>query len=316
MALPANLALLWEAPLGLLSFGFSRLMRSTLTLVSRYYNPNDRQAQPQWQVTNADFLRSPLKLLWVMSRARWNLHALIAIAGPFTVTSQLSLDLESLWQSAPSWTAVVYTLQGYRTVTSVGSLTTPRHQTKVTIPLPAGRYLVGVRHYNWQDPVQLPAILVDDAPALASQTLNAPPDFNQFYRQLPARRGWLYSALNFYVYPLLRWGQGLPQGWVKQVFLPVPNPETHFFYGALDRGERLSLDLPPDLLKTHRLYFSLYSRDCFPLDWYPIPGPSHTTDPMPEQAVYILRVHPQVPEWLGADLPPLTLTTERGNAPG
>ena len=305
----SNLPLLWELPLGLLSFGFSRLVKGTLTLVSRYYNPNDRQALPQWQVTDGDFLRSPLKLLWVMSRARWNLHALIAIAGPFTVHRELTLDPQALWQSAPSWTAVVYTLQGYRTVTSVGSLALPPTQGEVTIPLPPGRYLVGVRHYNWQDPVQLPVIAVDGTPALAAKTLAAPPDFNQFYRQLPARRGWLYGALNFYVYPLLRWGQGVPQPWVKQVFLPVPNPETHFFYGALDRGERLALEVPAEVLKTHRLYFSLYSRDCFPLDWYPIATPSHTTAPLPEQAVYILRVHPQTPESLAAQLPPLTLAT-------
>ena len=305
----SNLPLLWELPLGLLSFGFSGLVKGTLTLVSRYYNPNDRQALPQWQVTDGDFLRSPLKLLWVMSRARWNLHALIAIAGPFTVNRELTLDTQALGQSALSWTAVVYTLQGYRTVTSVGSLGLPPTQGEVTIPLPAGRYLVGVRHYDWQDPVQLPAIAVDGTPTLATETLVAPPDFNQFYRQLPARRGWLYSALNFYVYPLLRWGQGLPQPWVKHVFLPVPNPETYFFYGALDRGERLALEVPAEVLKTHRLYFSLYSRDCFPLDWYPISTPSHTTAPLPEQAVYILRVHPQLPEGLGADLPPLTLTT-------
>lgn len=309
MSLLANPSLLWEVPLGLLSFGFSRLVKATLTLVSRYYNPNDRQALPQWQVTDAEFLRSPLKLLWVMSRARWNLHALIAIGGPFTVNRELTLDTQALGQSAPSWTAVVYTLQGYRTVTSLGSLTIPQSQLEVTIPLPPGRYLVGVRHYDWQNPVQLPAIAVDGEPALATKTLAAPPDFNQFYRQLPARRGWLYSALNFYVYPLLRWGQGLPQAWVRSVFLPVPNPETHFFYGALDRGERLALELPPDLLSSHRLYFSLYSRDCFPLDWYPITTPSHTTAPLPEQAVYILRVHPQTAAGLGASPPAIGRAT-------
>ena len=304
MSLSARFAPLWEVPLGLVSFGFSRLVRSGLTLISRYYNPNDAKATAAWQVVSTDFLGSPVKLLWTMSRARWNLHSLIAIAGPFTVQSSLTLDVSALWQSAPAWTAVVYTLKGYKTITSLGSLTTPADQPTATIELPPGRYLVGVRHYDWRDPVQLPAIAVDGVPALASQTLAAPPDFNQFYRGLKARRGWLYSALNFYVYPLLRWGKGrLPEPFVKATFLPVPNPETHFFYGALDRGERLTLDLPADLLNTHSLYFSLYSRDCFPHDWYPIRDHRHTTAPMPEQGVYILRVHPKTPEWLGAEPP-------------
>lgn len=295
MSLVASLAPLWEIPLGLLSFGFSRLVKGVLTLVSRYYNPNNATAEPNWQVVSADFLKSPLKLLWTMSRARWNLHSLIAIAGPFTVTSRLTLDVNSLWKSAPSWTAVIYTLKGYKTITSIGSLTIPPDQTTATIELPPGRYLVGLRHYNWNNPVELPAISVDGTLTLASQTLAAPPDFNQFYRQLATRRGLLYSCLNFYVYPLLRWLEWLPQAIVKPIFLPVPNPETHFFYGALDQDEQLTLDLPPTLRDTHSLYFSLYSRDCFPMDWYPITADHHTTQPMPEQAVYILRVHPKTP---------------------
>ena len=293
MPLIRQLAILWEIPLGLLSFGFSRLVKGILTLISRYYNPTDTKVEADWQVVSADFLQSPLKLLWTMSRARWNLHALIAIAGPFTVQSEITLDVRSLWQSAPTWTAVVYTLKGYKTLTSISSLTVPPDQDTATIDLPPGRYLVGLRHYDWRNPVQLPTITVDATPALASETRSAPPDFNQFYRGLASRRSLLFSALNFYVYPLLRWMQWLPQSVVKPIFLPVPNPETHFFYGALDRGEQLTIDLPVALRDTHSLYFSLYSRDCFPMDWYPITADHHTTKPLPEKGVYILRVHPK-----------------------
>ncbi len=311
MTLLTSLAPLWEIPLGLISFGFSRLVKGVLTLVSRYYNPNNAKAKPDWQVVSADFLKSPLQLLWTMSRARWNLHSLIAIAGPFTVTSRLTIDVNFLWKSAPSWTAVIYTLKGYKTITSIGSLTIPPDQPSATIELPPGRYLVGLRHYDWNNPVELPAISVDDTLALTSQTLAAPSDFNQFYRQLATRRGLLYSCLNFYVYPLLRWLKWLPSSIVKPIFLPVPNPETHFFYGALDRGKQLTLNLPPALRNTHSLYFSLYSRDCFPMDWYPITTDHHTTMPMPEQAVYILRVHPKTPEAMATAKPAIQFSTQR-----
>lgn len=311
MTLLTSLAPLWEIPLGLISFGFSRLVKGVLTLVSRYYNPNNARAKPDWQVVSADFLKSPLQLLWTMSRARWNLHSLIAIAGPFTVTSRLTIDVNFLWKSAPSWTAVIYTLKGYKTITSIGSLTIPPDQPSSTIELPPGRYLVGLRHYDWNNPVELPAISVDDTLALTSQTLAAPSDFNQFYRQLATRRGLLYSCLNFYVYPLLRWLKWLPSSIVKPIFLPVPNPETHFFYGALDRGKQLTLNLPPALRNTHSLYFSLYSRDCFPMDWYPITTDHHTTMPMPEQAVYILRVHPKTPEAMATAKPAIQFSTQR-----
>ena len=311
MSLASNLPVLWEIPLGLLSFGFSRVVKWTLTFISRYYNPTDAKAKPEWQVVNADFLKSPIKLLWTMSRARWNLHSLIAIGGPFAVQSSLTLEVNSLWKSAPSWTAVIYALKGYQTITSVGSLTVAPNQTTATIDLSPGRYLVGLRHYDWQNPVELPTILVDGHSALASQPLEAPPDFNQFYRQLAPRRGWLYSCLNFYVYPLLRWLQWLPRSIVKPIFLPVPNPETHFFYGALDRGEKLTIDLPPDLRDTHRLYFSLYSRDCFPMDWYQIASDHHTTAALTEQGVYILRVHPMTSKAMTAAKPAIKFSVTK-----
>ncbi|MGB3200149.1 MAG: DUF6208 family protein [Nodosilinea sp.] len=303
MSALSNLAVLWEIPMGLLSFGFSRGVKWTLTLISRYYNPADTKAKPEWQVVSTDFLKSPIKLLWTMSRARWNLHSLIAIAGPFTLQSSLTIDLSSLWKSAPSWTAVVYNLKGYKTITSIGSLTVAPDQRTATIDLPPGRYLVGLRHYDWHNPVELPAILADGVPALSSQALEAPPEFNQFYRQVASRRGLLYSCLNFYVYPLLRWLKWLPESIVKPIFLPVPNPETHFFYGALNQDEQLTIDLPPDLRDSHSLYFSLYSRDCFPMDWYQITSDRHTTQPLPEQGVYILRVHPKTLEAMGEAKP-------------
>lgn len=230
-----------------------------------------------------------------MSRARWNLHALIAIAGPFTVTRSLAVEIPPLRQSAKAWTAVIYTLQNYRTIASISSLTVPADTDWATVELPPGRYLVGLRHYQWHDPIQLPGIQVDQQPALKAQPLAAPPTFNQFYRDLSRRRGWLYSSLNFYVYPLLRYRQWLPAGFVQQTFLPVPNPETQFHYGALEAKEALQIKATAELLATHSLFLSLYSRDCFPLDWYAVTTPEHTTQPLPEKGVYILRVHPQRP---------------------
>lgn len=288
-----ELEVLWEVPLGVLSYGFSRVLKASLTLLSRYYNPANTQAEPEWQVVSADFLKSPIKLVWTMSRARWNLHSLIAIAGPFTVERTLTLDTRSLSTSAQSWTAVIYTLKGYQTITSISSLKVPPEQDWATLELAPGRYLVGLRHYQWSDPIQLPAIQVDGELALASQPLAAPPDFNRFYRDLIHRRAWIHGWMNFYVYPLLRYQRWLPQAFVKDTFLPVPNPETQFYYGAVNQGETVTLDCDPSLLTTHHLFFSVYSRDCFPLDWYPITTSHHVTQPWPEKGAYILRVHPK-----------------------
>jgi hypothetical protein len=292
---PWELDLLWEVPLGGLSFLFSRCLRWTLSNLGRYYNPMNQQETPEWQVVSADFLAKPIKLLWAMSRARWNLHALIAIAGPFNVEESLSIRTATIAEATPSWTAVFYTLGDYQTRTSIGSLTVSGKNEWETVTLPPGRYLVGLRHYHWADPITLPPIQVDGVEALAAKPMAAPPDANRFYRDLKQRQGLIHRCLNGYVYPLLRYRRWLPAGFVRDVFLPVPNPETQFHYGALKRGEALKIEFDPAVVASHDIFFSLYNRFCFPLDWYPLRDATHVTKPLDQKAAFIIRIHPRQP---------------------
>ncbi|MBE7381940.1 MAG: hypothetical protein F6J95_011075 [Leptolyngbya sp. SIO1E4] len=287
---------LWEVPVGVLSFLFSRGLRWALTNLGRYYNPMNKQETPEWQVVSAEFLAKPIKLVWAMSRARWNLHALIGLAGPFNVTQSLSIHVATIAQATPTWTAVFYTLGDYTTHANISSLTVSGENEWETVPLPPGRYLVGLRHYHWADPVTLPAIQADGAAALAAKTIPASPEANRFYRDLIQRQGFIHVCLNGYVYPLLRYRRWLPAHFVRSVFLPVPNPETQFHYGALQPGEQLKIQLASGLLSTHEIFFSLYNRFCFPLDWYPITEASHCTVPSDRKTVFIIRVHPRQPD--------------------
>ncbi|MDB9528683.1 DUF6208 family protein [Oscillatoria sp. CS-180] len=284
---------LWEIPLGVLSFLFSRVLRAVLTNLGRYYNPMNKQEQPEWQTISAEFLAKPIKLLWAMSRARWNLHSLIGLAGPFNVTESLSINVSEIAQSTPTWTAVFYTLGDYTTHANISSLTISGENEWETVKLPPGRYLVGLRHYHWSDPLTLPTIRANGQEALAAKQLAAPPDANRFYRDLIQRQGVIHACLNGYVYPLLRFRQWLPARFVRDVFLPVPNPETQFHYGALKTGERLQIQLAANLLETHEIFFSLYNRFCFPLEWYPVTEETHLAKTCDRKAVFIIRVHPK-----------------------
>lgn len=290
---PLELDILWEVPLGVVSFGFSRGLRWVLTNLGRYYNPLNKQEKPEWQTVSAEFLAKPIKLLWAMSRARWNLHSLIALAGPFNVTDSLSIHVSTIFQSTPTWTAVFYTLGDYVTHASISSLTVNQEAEWETVSLPPGRYLIGLRHYHWADPITLPAVRANGTDALPCKTISAPRDANRFYRDLIQRQGLIHKCLNGYVYPLLRYRRWLPAQFVQDVFLPVPNPETTFRYGAIQSGEQVQIQLAPTLLDTHELFFSLYNRFCFPLDWYPITAVSYTTKPTDSKTVFILRIHPR-----------------------
>ena len=303
----ARVELLWELPLSVGSFVFSRLLRAILQTLGRFYGPS-RSPDPQWQIVSAEFLASPVKLLWAMTRARWNLHAVVAIAGPFEVNQSISLNRQDLHQSAPSWTVVVYTLPSYQTLASTSSLTVTDPNGWETLSLQPGRYLLGLRYYHWSDPISLPAIKVDQVPVVNTKTVTAPADINSFYRNLIQRKTCVHTSLNYYVFNLLRYRQWLPAPFVERVFLPVPNPETQFYYGALCPGESLHLELEPSLTTTHNLYFSLYNRDCFPLDWYPITASDHRTSPTQVKSIYLIRVHLKRPEYKHFEREWLTLT--------
>ncbi|MEM9007564.1 MAG: DUF6208 family protein, partial [Cyanobacteria bacterium P01_F01_bin.86] len=184
-------------------------------------------------------------------------------------------------------------LGDYKTHANISSLTVSKETEWETVPLPPGRYLVGLRHYHWDNPVTLPAIRADGVESLETQTISASPKANHFYYGLIHRQGPVHICLNGYVYPLLRYRRWLPSQFVRDVFLPVPNPETQFYYGALRPGEQLQIELASKLLITHELFFSLYNRFCFPLDWYPIKDEMHITTVCDRKTVFIIRVHPR-----------------------
>ncbi|NET35006.1 MAG: hypothetical protein F6K19_23760 [Cyanothece sp. SIO1E1] len=262
------------------------------TLGRFYSDPN--QQQLEWQLVSAAFLAKPIKLLWAMSRARWNLHAMIVLVGPIRVKEEVSVNIKSAEQSARSWTVVVYAPPSFKTITSISSLDPRPDLQWESIKLPPGQYLLGLRYYHWNQTVEFPAVKADGIQVVTAKVIPAPTDINGFYRNLVQRKNFMHVCLNYYVFNLLRFKQWFPESFVKDVFLPVPNPETKFYYGAIENGKSLKFDLAPALLAAHDIYFSLYTRECFPADWYPITEPEHLTSPNNQNCVYIVRIHPKV----------------------
>ncbi len=281
-------ALVYQAPLALGSFllfrGFRWLMRQAVVL---HYALRPAQAR-RWRPLNGASLRNPLALPVLMTSApRWNPHAVVATAGPLPVRHSLALDVAEARRSAGSWSVVVYTFPDFRTVATVDSLD-PTAPDLRAVPLPPGRYWLGLRYYHWSAGLELPAVTADGAPAVPALPLS--PDVNDFYNDLRDRGGWFYLGLHYYVYVLLRWRDWLPRSFVEREFLPVGNPDTGFRYGALGRGEALSLELRPELLDAADVYLTLYNRASFPVFWGPVATTEYVTAPCAKPCSYLLRV--------------------------
>jgi hypothetical protein len=150
---------------------------------------------------------------------------------------------------------------------------------------------MALRLYHWSEHITLPEIQADGRLAIPSRSV--PAGNNEFYAELPKRRGRFYLWLHYYVYNLLRGIAPLPGVSSEREFLPMGNPETQFRYGALERGKALRLRAAPGFFQGHDVFFTLYTRDSFPSRWYQIRESPHITEPAREDGFYLLRIQRQ-----------------------
>jgi hypothetical protein len=283
-------AVAWEIPLALMSFVFYQISRFCVQRLIHLNAIVSTAQSRRWRVFCAEEARSPLNLLAVMtSGPRLNTHAIVATVGPLQVKRTLRIHVAAAARSAASWTVVVYTAPSHRTVASAGSIGTPSSEPWQAIALPPGRYRLALRYYQWSDRVELPAVEVDGIEAVPARIV--PADVNDFYNDLAKRSNFVYLCLHYYVGTLLRYRALLPRSLVEREYLPVGNPETTFYYGFVSGGEALAVELDAGLLKTHDVYFTLYNRASFPIQWYVLTEPQHITSPSPCDGTYLIRVH-------------------------
>lgn len=281
---PSLAALLWRAPLALLSFVFYKCLRRGFRFIMARYNRTHPEVRFRWRPLTAETLRMRIALPAIMTTGpRWNTHATVATAGPLTVTANLAIDAACAQRSAGAWSIVVCTFPAMQTVTNFGSA-----NTSASIALPPGDYWLALRYYHCATEPALPAVIVDGRAAVPSAELPARP--NDFYKDLIGRGGALYACMHYYMWILLRYRDRLPQSLVEREYLPLANPDTEFFFGSLLRGDALQIDLAPQVLAAHSVYLTLYSPASFPLAWHQVLEARDTT-PAAADCSYLIRVH-------------------------
>lgn len=275
----------WEIPLALLSYGFYKFIRLIMRLFIRLFPIVGRQKNDVWRILNAEALQSRFVLPVMMTSApRWNTHAIIAIAGPWSVNNSIQLVFPEVVEASMSWT--VNRASDHEIVASGNVCNDTGHQ---IITLSPGSYRLTLRCYDCHRLVQLPCVEVDGVETVAATAVSK--DTNDFYQDLAHRSNLFYLCLHYYVAALLRYHKWLPQSFIEREYLPVGNPQTKFYYGFLRAGESLTITLEPELLQMHTLYFTLYNRASFPILWYPLQDREHKSAPCQTDGTYLIRAH-------------------------
>jgi hypothetical protein len=281
--------LLFEIPAACLSFGFYKTTQSLMRQLVRLHLSRNEALALRWRVLSGPTLKMPFSLPVVMtSGPRWNPHAIIANVGPLCVTRSLAVHTAAVENSAASWAVVVHSYPNLHTAVCLASLSRPFGYEWEEVHCEPGAYSLILRYYHWRDAVELPALMVDGRPAVDSMRVS--PDVNDFYRDLPMRRSPFYLLLHYYVLTVLQFRRWLPESFVRREFLPVGNPETGFYFDLVRPGNRLHFEIEPSLLRSYEIFYTLYTRDSFPVEWEQITEPDHRTCVTRASGFYLVRV--------------------------
>src|SRR5271169_1731834 len=289
-----GISIAWELWLATLSFLFFKSVKFLVRHgLSCYYRFAGSQAF-RWRFLSPELLKTRGALLTIMTTGpRWNTHAIVATAGPIVVEKSLAVNVGAAERSARVWTLAICTFPGYQTVTATGSRNAPFASTTMELPLRPGRYWLALRYYHWSDCVELPSLTVDGVEVIDSTAV--PYDVNDFYLAIIGKNSALYRCLHYYAYVLLRYRRFFPAAFVEREFVPLGNPETRFEFGAMEAGERLSIQAGPLVLLSHDIYVTIYNRASFPVIWFQVTDGEFATPECTTKCVYLVRIHHKAP---------------------
>lgn len=287
-----KLSLIWEIPLAILSFLFYKAMKFLIGNLYTIYLAINKKKTSQWRILSAETLKSALSLPVLMTKGpRWNTHAIIGTLGPFSVKESIAIDTESANNSASSWIAVIYNFPSYETIASLESEKINVNNQWEFLNLKSGRYSIGLRYYNCFDKIIFSAIQVDKQDFVSPTPVSS--DINNFYYELIKKKNWFYLALHYYIFTILRLRKWLPESFIRNEYLPVGATATEFFYDYLITGQTLQLEIDSLIVKNYDIYLTVYDRSSLPLFWSRVEQEKYTTQPIPNNGFYLIRVRPK-----------------------
>lgn len=259
-----TIALLWRLPLAALSMIFYKTAGALFRSAMRRYNKKHPEAARRWRVLSGETLKMPIALPAVMTTGpRWNTHAIVATAGPLRVAQSLEIGPAQALQSAKSWSVVVCTFPEMKTVTHVGSASVDSQGNPPRLTLAPGNYWLALRYYHWTKNPELPSVRVDEADVVPVAPVS--PLANDFYRELPSRANFVYRAMHYHMWVLLRNRGLVSSAFIERQYLPLGNPDTEFYFGCTNRKESIRINVRPEAFSGYDVFLTVYSLASLPV---------------------------------------------------
>ncbi|MBE9049172.1 hypothetical protein IQ243_01890 [Nostocales cyanobacterium LEGE 11386] len=261
-------------------------------LIGNVYNfqlSQENQKNLEWRPLSTDILKTSITLpFWMIFGPRLNTHAIIATVGPFKVNKTIEICVQSAEESAQEWTIVVYKFPDYETIVRIGTGENKIQNQWEAAQVEPGIYMLGLRYYNWQEKVELPAIKVDEFEIVKSKSI--PANINNFYYDLKNQNNLFYLLLQYYIFIILQFKNLLPESFLKKEFLPVGDPAINYFYGHIKKGQSIHVELDSLIFNSYEVYLTMYNRASFPEFFYQIKEEKHITKTSEFDGFYLFRI--------------------------
>jgi len=282
--------ILWEIPAAFLSFIFFKTVRLLLRTLVNINASINKKTVFRWLVYSDELLRKPLILPSILvTGPRWNPHAIAAGLGPFDLKESLAIEVKSCVASAQSWSIGIYTFPEAKAIQHIASHHFNLEEEWTQLKLKPGKYTLGLRYYHWSEPIDLPAIKIDENNATKTLSINIH-DVNNYLENLTKRDNIFYRCLNYYIFTLLMCQKWLPQEWIRKEYLPVGDTNNEFFYGVVYKTYSFILELKPVLLNNYDIYLTIYNRSSLPVIWCQIEEEKYTIPRIEQDGFYLVRI--------------------------
>jgi hypothetical protein len=270
------------------SYWFYRLARAEMQwLVRRHYKLLlSNGARQKWKTISED-LEMPGRLHVISVLApRWNCHALLASMSPIWVGQSMTLELAGFGSQADAWSLILYD-DSLNVREWIGSATIKERT--VTWHLNPAAYTLSLRYYVDGDDIEVPTVIIDGSVRIvggkiAGERLR----YKRHLETIRNRDGLYFRLLHYYMFYYLS-RQRKSEGWLRQQFLPVGNPDTEWHYGHLDVGEMLTIHCDEACQQTYNVYACFYNWASFPVEWQTIRTLEWCSGPFEQAVGYAIR---------------------------
>ncbi|NER22534.1 MAG: hypothetical protein F6J86_05665 [Symploca sp. SIO1B1] len=256
------------------------------------YNKIDMSLEKsvQWNIFPSDdiSISEEKKKLIEVSRLlgpRWNAFAFLAFTYLFQVTESLRINSTELNNYSDSWAAVIYS--GQKTIATISSM--DLEQDKV-LQLEKGLYHITYRFYTDGDDLYCPEVTIDDKwhiPAYKYTEYRKKNDY--MFDVIEKNRHSLYLWQQYYVFHWLKNITQYDEKRFTQEWMPVPNPDTYYSYGYLEKGQGIQMKIEKRTMEKFRIYVMFLNQMSIPILRERVREDRYVSPRIREDGAYFIR---------------------------